>query len=171
MTNEEIARLLETVAELYEIAGENPFKSRAYLRAAQTIRMLPQDVRTIAEDSGLEKIPGVGRSIALQIEQYLEHGTMPVLEELKSRIPIGVLELTKIPHVGPKTARILYENFGIKNIEDLKKALKEGVLREARGISSKTLGKIKKPFFRLISSRKGCFYLKQISSQRGLPLS
>lgn len=147
MTNEEIARLLETVAELYEIAGENPFKSRAYLRAAQTIRMLPQDVRTIAEDSGLEKIPGVGRSIALQIEQYLEHGTMPVLEELKSRIPIGVLELTKIPHVGPKTARILYENFGIKNIEDLKKALKEGVLREARGISSKTLGKIKKALF------------------------
>lgn len=143
MTNEEIARLLEIVAELYDISGENPFKARAYLRAAQSIRLLPSDIETVFKSQGLESIPGVGKSISKQIEEYLKSGRMPILEELSAKIPVEIIELTKIPHVGPKTAKILFQNYGILTVEDLKEALFTGKLKEVRGISSKTLKKIK----------------------------
>lgn len=144
MTNEEVARLLETISELYEIVGENPFKARAYLRAAQSIRSLPENIVRYVSEGKLENIPGIGKSIAEQVKEFLKTGSMPVLEELKKKVPLELVSLLQVPYVGPKTARILYENLGITNVEDLKEAVLTGKIKEVKGIGSKTIQKIKK---------------------------
>lgn len=146
MTNEEIASLLETIAELLEISGENPFRARAYMKAAQSVRLLNNSLYELAKEGRLEEIPGIGKSIARQIESYLFSGKMPVLEQLSQKIPVQLTELLNVPYIGPKTARLLYENYGIKSIDELKEQILSGRLRQAKGISSKTLGKLKKLF-------------------------
>lgn len=143
MTNEELARKLETLSELLEITGENPFKAKAYLKAAQSIRAIPEDIRSLVRKGELEALPGIGKSISQQIQKYVEEGRLPLLEEIQKKIPIEIVELLKIPHIGPKTAKILYDQFGISNVSDLKEALFTGKIKEARGISSKTLSKLK----------------------------
>jgi len=146
MTNEEIANLLETVAELLEITSESPFKARAYLKAAQSIRLFNGSLYELAKQGRLEEIPGVGKSIASQIESYLFDGKMPILEQLSQKIPVQLTELLNIPYIGPKTARLLYENYGIKSIDELKEQILSGRLKKAKGVSSKTLGKLKRLF-------------------------
>ncbi|MCX7832130.1 MAG: DNA polymerase/3'-5' exonuclease PolX [Actinobacteria bacterium] len=143
MTNEELAKKLETLSELLEITGENPFKAKAYLKAAQSIRAIPEDIRSLVRKGELEALPGIGKSISQQIQKYVEEGRLPLLEEIQKKIPIEIVELLKIPHIGPKTAKILFDQFGISNISDLKEALFTGKIKEARGISSKTLSKLR----------------------------
>lgn len=143
MKNVEIAKIFEEIADFLEILNENPFRIRAYRRAAKAMEALTEPVDRLPSEE-LLKLPGIGRDLAGKIREYLESGRITLHEELKNKIPRGLLHIMKIPGVGPKTAWFLYEKLGIKNIEELEEALIKGKLKGLPGFGTKTEENIKK---------------------------
>ncbi|KYH38941.1 MAG: phosphotransferase [Candidatus Bathyarchaeota archaeon B23] len=135
--NAEVAEILYEISELYSIKGER-YRSRAYMMAAQRIGSLTEDIRKIRRRGELQSIPGVGKSIASVIEEYLEAGQSSKLEELREGLPRGVMELIELEGVGPKKAMRLYEELGINSIEELEEAAKAGRIRGLKGFGPKT---------------------------------
>ena len=144
MRNQEIARLFGDIADILQIKGANPFRIRAYQKAAQNIDSLPEDIETVAREGRLKSIPGIGHDLEQAVKEYLESGTTGLLEDLKKSIPLGLLELLSVPSVGPKTAKLLYEEVGIKSLEELKDALRNNKLTGLFGIKEKTIANIAK---------------------------
>ena len=137
MKNQEIARIFNEIADLLEIKGENPFRIRAYRRAAQNIEGLPKSVEETPKEE-LLKVPGIGQDLAGKIEEYLKTGRMQAHEELKHEIPEGLLTLLSVPGLGPKTSKLLYEKLKIKGIDDLERLASEHKLAGLPGIKEKT---------------------------------
>lgn len=137
MKNLKIAKIFYEVADLLDIKGV-PFKPRAYRRAAQTIETLTKDIKTVYKRGELEKIPGVGRNIAAKIKEILGTGRLGYLEKLRSEVPRGLRELTKIEGVGPKTALKLHKKLNISSVDELESAIKKGKLWGLRGFREKT---------------------------------
>jgi len=137
MKNKEISRIFNSIADLLEIKGDNPFRIRAYRRAAQNIEGLPKDAAALSQKE-LEEIPGIGKDLAEKITEILKTGTLSLYEELKKTVPEGISVIMSVPGLGPKTAKVLYEKFGIKSIEELQKYAKEHRLSEIPGIKKKT---------------------------------
>ncbi len=135
--NAEVAEILYEISELYALKGEQ-YRSRAYMMAAQRIGSLTEDIRKIWQRGELQSIPGVGKSIAAVIEEYLETGQSSKLEELRESLPRGVMELIELDGVGPKKAMRLYEELGVNSIEELEKAAKAGKIRRLKGFGPKT---------------------------------
>jgi DNA polymerase (family 10) len=135
--NDEVAELLQEYADLVSISGGDPFKARAYEKAARSVGGYHGDVATL-DERALGKIPNVGKSIAVKIREYLETGAIQALEELRAHIPDGVRALISIPTLGPKKAFILYEQLRVASIEELLDALQEGRLRGLAGFGPKT---------------------------------
>jgi DNA polymerase (family 10) len=138
MENQKIARIFEEMADLLEIKGENPFRIRAYRKAALNIETLTEDVSTLIEEKRLNEIPGIGKDLAQKIEEIVKTGTLEQLEKLRKEIPSSLLELLSVPGLGPKTAKIIYDNLKIKSIEELEKVAKEHKLKGLPGIREKT---------------------------------
>lgn len=141
MTNKEIAKRFNEIADLLELKGENPFRIRAYRKAAQNIDALGRDISEIPEEER-KKIPGIGKDLAGKITEFIETGSIHALDELRMEIPQGLLEIMSIPGVGPKTAKSFYENLGIADIETLEGAAKDGSLLKLPGIKEKTVSNI-----------------------------
>jgi DNA polymerase (family X) len=137
MKNQQIAKIFSEIAELLELKGENPFRIRAYLRAAQNMDGLSQDVSTLTQEE-LEDIPGIGKDLSGKIREYLETGRIAKYEELKQEIPAGVLELLQVPGLGPKKAKQFYDKLGITSVEELEAAVRQGKLAGLPGIQKKT---------------------------------
>ncbi len=137
MKNQEIAKIFNEIADLLEIKGENPFRIRAYRRAAQNIEGMPKSVEDISKDE-LLKIPGIGQDLAGKIEEYLKTEKMQVHKELKHEIPEGLLTLLSVPGLGPKTSKLLYEKLKVKGIDDLERLASEHKLAGLPGIKEKT---------------------------------
>jgi DNA polymerase (family 10) len=138
MRNKEVAEQFYLIAQLLSLTDENPFKIRAYEKAAQVIESLPEPIENLVSDfDKLSSIPGVGKSIAEKIVEYFNTGKIQRLEELKTKFPEGVLEMLKIPGLGPKRVRLLYEKLGIKDINTLKEYAKKGALRRLPGFGEK----------------------------------
>lgn len=129
MKNKEIAQILDEIAILLEIKGENKYKIAAYQEAARRIENLPEDIEKLFREGKLYHIKGIGESIGQKIKEYLTTGKVSYLEELRKEIPPEILELLKIPGIGPKLAYRLYTELGIKDIDSLEKAAKEGKIR------------------------------------------
>ncbi|MGC8574977.1 MAG: DNA polymerase/3'-5' exonuclease PolX [Caldisericum sp.] len=142
MRNKEVAEKFYELAEVAELAGENPFKVKAYLEAARVIENLTIPIEELAKENKLDEIKGVGKSIAEKIKEYLETGKITKLEELKKLVPVGLLELEKVPGLGAKRVKVLYEKLGVKNLEDLERAAKEHKIRNLEGFGEKTEQKI-----------------------------
>ncbi|PJB55814.1 MAG: DNA polymerase III, partial [Candidatus Infernicultor aquiphilus] len=121
-----------------KIKEENPFKIRAYEKITLVLENLPIDIETIYHQGGLNNIPGVGTGIAKKIEEFLTTGKLEYYEKLKETIPSGVIELLDISEVGPKTAKLLYEELGVDNIEKLEKAVKEHRIKDLPGMGEKS---------------------------------
>lgn len=138
MKNFEVARQFELMADVLELQGENPFRIRAYRRAAQNLESLGEDVQTVAREDRLEDIPGIGADLAGKIREYLETGKIKEIATASKGIPRGVVELMNIPGVGPRTARLLYQRQHIKGIGQLEKLAIKGRLRGLPGIQAKT---------------------------------
>jgi DNA polymerase (family 10) len=138
MKNFEVARQFDLMADLLEIRGENPFRIRAYRRAALNLQSLTEDVEVLARDGRLDEIPGVGADLAGKIVEYLETGRMKDLTAARRGIPTGVVELMGVPGIGPKTARLLYEKEGVTSVARLEALAKAGKLRGLPGIQAKT---------------------------------
>ena len=143
-SNKEISKILEELANLLEIKGENKFKVRAYQNISRKITTLNKDIEKLVEDEKLQEVKGIGEGIAKEINEIFENGFSPALEELKTELPSGVLEMIKIPGLGPKRAHKLFYELEISDISDLKKALQEGKVKEIKGFGKKTEEKLLK---------------------------
>ncbi|HYT41901.1 MAG TPA: DNA polymerase/3'-5' exonuclease PolX [Methylomirabilota bacterium] len=140
MRNYEIARIIHEVGIYEEIKGEK-FKPRAYEKAALYIGSLNEDLKTIFKKGGIKalaELPGIGKSIAQKLAEIISTGKLQYYEGLKKQIPVDVTTLTSIEGIGPKTVKVLYEQLGITNIEELEKATKEEKLRNLPGFGEKT---------------------------------
>jgi DNA polymerase (family 10) len=138
MKNAEVAALFNEIADFLEIKGENPFRVRAYRRAAQTMEGLTEDIATVAGRGSLLEVPGIGKDLAAKIHEYLERGSVEYLEGLRREIPVGVVELMGIHGVGPKTAKLLYEQVGVDSVEKLEDLARAHKLAGLPGIQAKT---------------------------------
>jgi DNA polymerase (family X) len=137
MRNQQIAIIFTEIADLLELKGENVFRIRAYRRAALNLDGLAKDVSSFSREE-LEDIPGIGRDLAAKIQEYLQTGKIAKHEELMKVIPAGVLDLLRIPGLGPKKARLFYDKLGIKGIDDLEAAIRQGRLAGLPGVQKKT---------------------------------
>jgi DNA polymerase (family 10) len=135
--NEELARQFREIATLLKLAGEDAFRVRAYERSADAIGATTRDLSTVPR-SELGQIKGIGASTARKITEYLETGGIGLLEELRQKIPPGMVELTRIPGLGPKTARLLFDRLGVSSLDDLRGAIEAGQLRDLPGLGQKT---------------------------------
>lgn len=138
MRNKEVAEKFYELAEVAELAGDNPFKIKAYLEAARVIENLTLPIEDLAQQNKLTEVKGIGKSIAEKIIEYLNTGKITKLEELKKVVPEGLLELEKVPGLGAKRVKVLYEKLGISNLSELEEAAKTHKIRELDGFGEKT---------------------------------
>jgi DNA polymerase (family 10) len=143
MQQKSIPKILEDIAMLLEIKGENPFKTRAYYNAAKTLSGIT-NLDELIKEKRLKEIKGIGEGLAKKIEEYGETGRMEYLEELAREVPESLLELMEIPSLGPKKIKVLYHELGIPNIGELEYACKENRLVHLAGFGEKTQEKILK---------------------------
>ena len=143
MDNAAIARTLEEVADLLEIKNENPFRIRAYRNAVRTIQIQTTPLaRLLAEGKPLTALPGIGKEMAGHIREMVETGTLGYRDELLGEIPRSLLELVRLPGVGPKKAKKLWDELGIGTVEELEEAAKAGRIAGLPGFGEKTQQKI-----------------------------
>lgn len=116
MINQEIAQIFNEIADLLEIKGDNPFRIRAYRRAPLNIESIPEKIDDLPKEK-LLKIPGIGADLAGKILEYINTGEVPALTDLKLTIPEGLLNIMRVPGIGPKTAKLLFEKFNISTID------------------------------------------------------
>jgi DNA polymerase (family X) len=136
-SNDDVARAFEEFADLLAILKDDPYKPRAYEKAARSIGGYAQELRGL-DDGGILAIPNVGKSIAEKVHAVLDTGTFPELEELRAQVPPGVREMTAIPGFGPKKAIFVYQELGIEDLDALVAAAGDGRLRGLKGFSAKT---------------------------------
>src|ERR1700730_9254601 len=113
MTKEQIAGVLERIATLLELKGENPFKIRAYTNAAHAIETFGGNVPNSQDEEAVAKIPGIGRSIALKVKELAETDSLKYLEELNAEFPAGIMELFSLPGLGAKKIKALFDQLAI----------------------------------------------------------
>lgn len=146
ITNADVARLFREIAFLLDMEGV-AFKPRAYEKAAHAIEAMTEPLTDVYRRGGLaalEAIPGVGRSLAEKIAEYLQSGRMSYYEELKAKYPIDLPSLMGIEGVGPKMIRTLYEELGVKTLDDLEQAARQGRIRHLPRFGEKMEQKILK---------------------------
>jgi DNA polymerase (family X) len=139
--NDVAAALLNEYAELHLMTGGDQFRARSYDKAARAIAGYPQDVSQLTP-AQLQQIPGVGKAIAGKVSEITATGTFAALERLRADIPDGVLQLTRIPALGPKRALVLYRELHVGSPEELRDAIKAGRLAGLRGFGSKSEEKL-----------------------------
>jgi DNA polymerase (family 10) len=132
--NIDIARIFEEIADLLEIQGENQFRIRAYRAAARTIETLAVPAAVLAREGRLDELPGIGADLAGKIGTILETGTLPVLQQLTAKTPESLVQMLRIPGLGPKRARQIYDTLGITTLDALEQAARSGRLRQLPGI-------------------------------------
>jgi len=142
MENIDVARMLDEIADLLEIQGDNPFRIRAYRTAARTIETLPTPAATLVDEGRLDELPGIGSDLAGKIATILQTGTLPLLQELTSKTPESVVQMLRIPHLGPKRTKQIYETLKVASLDALEKAARSGRLRDLPGIKQATERKI-----------------------------
>lgn len=140
MLNTEIARLFEDLADRLEISGANSFRIRAYRQAAKTLAEWPESLAAIVahDRAKLVTIPGVGKDLADKIAVICETQSLPQLEEIRNEVPDGVVDLLRIPGLGPKKAAALYQELKVASLIDLKQAIDAGQVARLKGFGEKT---------------------------------
>lgn len=136
--NAEIAAMFDEAADLLEIKGDNPFRSRAYRRAARTLEQLPQSVGTLLKQGkNLDELPGIGEDLAGKIATILARGKFDLLQKLKRELPGELPKLAALPGLGPKRVKRLHDELGIATVQDLRHAIKSGQVQSLPGFGAK----------------------------------
>src|SRR5919108_411450 len=135
--NAHIASLFDELADLYELDGAVVHRVLAYRNAAKSVREAPRSVAAMTREGKVTELPGIGRTLEEKIEALIDTGTIPAVEKLRARIPAGLVDLTRLPGLGPKRARKLYDELGIDSLESLRAAAEGGKLRDVRGFGQK----------------------------------
>ncbi|MDD5292461.1 MAG: DNA polymerase/3'-5' exonuclease PolX [Candidatus Omnitrophica bacterium] len=141
MKNLEIANIFSSIAQILEIKSDNLFRIRAYERAVEILQDL-DNIEEYAAADKLTEIPGIGKDLESKIKEYLSTGRIGYYEDLKKEVPLGILELLKVPSVGPKTAKLFYDELNIKDVATLEKFALEGKLLGLEGVKEKTVENI-----------------------------
>jgi DNA polymerase (family 10) len=137
--NADIATIFATYADLLEIGGANPFRVRAYRRAAMTIDNLPHSMAEMVQaGEDLSKLPGIGKELAAKIAEIVETGHLHNLDELEKSIPGELARIVALPGIGPKRVGMLHDELGIETLEQLEAAAKAGRISTLRGFGAKT---------------------------------
>jgi DNA polymerase (family 10) len=144
MQNPDIGRIFDEVADLLEIQNANPFRVRAYRTAARTIRDFPEPLSEIAQRNphALTDLPGIGDDLADKIRTIVRTGSLPLHRQLARKVPHGVLDLLRIPGLGPKRAKQLYAELGVRSPAGLRRAVQRGRLAKLKGFGARMIEKI-----------------------------
>ncbi len=142
MQNAAVAQVFEDIADCLEIAGENVFKIRAYRRAAEAVATFPEAIEDALEAGTLDDIEGLGAATIAKTKEFLATGRVAELERLREQYPPGLLELLRVPGLGPKKIAQLYKERGISSIETLQSAIASGELKGLSGFGPKTIDNI-----------------------------
>jgi DNA polymerase (family 10) len=142
MTNRDVAEVFREIGDMMDILGENRFKVLAYRRASENILNLGQDIRVYWRAGTLQEIPGIGIAIAEKIDELLSTGRLEFHERLQDEVPPGVVSLLEIPGVGPKTAKLLWEQLGLQSVAEVEAAARSGDLGKLPGLGAKSEAKI-----------------------------
>jgi DNA polymerase (family 10) len=137
MRNAEIAEAFEELASLYELDGAVIHRVTAYRNAAKAVREAGASVAELARSGRAQELPGVGKTIAEKIDVLLATGSIPAAERLRAVYPAGLVEITRMPGLGPQRVRALHEHLGVKSVDDLRRAVDEGRLVEVPGFGPK----------------------------------
>ncbi len=140
MKNAEVARFFDDLADLLEIQGANPFRVRAYRNAARMIGDLSESIADIARNSAddLQDLPGIGKDLGEKIVTIVETGRLPLLDDLRKEIPPGVVDMLRLPGLGPKKVAVLFQNLSITSLDELKQAAENGQVAALKGFGKKT---------------------------------
>ncbi len=141
-SNEDLARIFETIANLLEIKGEIIYKTLAYRKATDTLNNLGGDIYQYWHQGTLTEIPGIGKAIAEKIGELLSTGRLEFFERLKVEVPISLVTLLEVPDVGPKKVALFWKSLGITTLPELESAAKEGKLRSLPGMGEKSEAKV-----------------------------
>lgn len=143
MNAAEIARVLDEIGRLLRFRGKgNPFKARAYVNAARTLRSLTEPLEVLIAEDRLRDLPGVGAAIEKKIVELHQTGTLPLHESLKAEVPVGVLEMSSVPGVGEKRARAAWSELGIESLDALEEAAASGALENVSGFGPRTVARV-----------------------------
>jgi len=138
MTRDQVVEVLEHIALLLELQGENPFKIRAYRNGARALELLEGDLATLVADTGLKGIPGIGTALQEKISTLITTGNLPYYDELRAKFPPELFELFTISGLGPKKIKVLYETLNIASLAALEKACHEGKIATLEGFGRKS---------------------------------
>ena len=153
MDKNQVAEILDEMGTLLEIKGANPFRCRAFHNASINISSLTEDLRELSSTDRLTEIPGIGKGIAQIIHDLLESGKSKEHEDLKQSLPPGLPELIKIPGLGPKRVKLLYEKLKIDSLQALEEAARTHQLSDAPGFGKKSEENILKGIERLAKTQ------------------
>ncbi|MDC0267937.1 DNA polymerase/3'-5' exonuclease PolX [bacterium] len=142
MDNADVAAILEEIAVLLELKGENPFKTRAYVNGARRIETLSTPVRELVENEQLATLKGFGDALQKKVTELVRHGRLKYHEELKASIAPGLIEMLELPGLGPKKVKVLHDTLGILSIKELEEACQEDRVAGIKGFGIKTQLKI-----------------------------
>jgi DNA polymerase (family 10) len=136
-TNAEIALALDELGDLYELDGAIIHRVVAYRNAAKAVREASMSVAGLAREGRATELPGVGKTLQEKVQSLVETGSIPAAEKLRAKFPAGLLAITRLPGLGPKRARLLYDELGIDSLEALRSAAEGERLRGVKGFGPK----------------------------------
>jgi DNA polymerase (family 10) len=152
--NEQVAGAFREISELLELSGDQSFRVRAYDRASRALSGYGADLAGLS-DKELAAIPGVGKSMAAKVREYLEAGRVATLEKLRDEVPEGLRVLVKVPGIGPRKARLIHERLGVATVEDLSTALGAGRLAGLPGMGERTEANLRRALSRMAAGGRG----------------
>ncbi len=142
MDNIKVAEVFERIADLLQIKGEPIYRVLAYRRAGESLRSMPRPVEEVWEEGNLEEIPAVGTAISEKINELLSTGKLGFYDRLISEVPETLLEMLKVPDVGPKRIATFWKELGITTLDELENAAREGQLQTHSGMGERIENKI-----------------------------
>ena len=142
VTRDQVVDILERIALLLELQGENPFKVRAYHNGARSLEMLEGDLGTLVREDQLKGIPGIGEALREKISTLVTTGKLPYYDELVAQFPPKLFELFDVPGLGPKKIKALYAKLNIASLADLEKACQDDKVASLDGFGAKTQEKL-----------------------------
>ncbi len=138
ISNAEMARVFNEIADMLEISGELVYKAVAYRRVADAVERWPDDVAHLYVTREAPKIPGAGPALSTKLAELATTGQLAYYDRMRAQVPAGLLEILKIPGVGPRTVKQLHDELGIESVEALRAAAEAGTLRGLKGLSART---------------------------------
>jgi len=138
ISNSELARIFNEIGDMLEILGEVVYKAVAYRRVADAVERYPDDVAALYRRGDPPKLPGAGAALTAKLAELAETGRLEYHERLRTQVPDGLLDILRVPGVGPKTVRLLNAELGIDSLDALRAAAETGQLRAVKGLSERT---------------------------------